>query len=103
MHENKTPQNHPIRMLPVFRDLIDGGLEDITSNLANIKAIHAREHGTLDDHTAKRFVALFAEGLEFVPLHAKQLARWLKSSKITATDRAEVMRIQAKLVHTYAL
>ena len=96
MHEHDTPQYHPISMLPTIRDLIDGGLEDITSALTNIKAVHGREHGTLDDHTAKRFVRLFADGLEFVPFHTEQLARWQKT-KLTDTQRKEVTRLQGQL------
>jgi hypothetical protein len=90
------PQFQPISMLPVIRDLIDGGLEDITANLANIKAVHASEYGTLDAHTAARYVALFAEGLEFVPIYKEQLARWLRI-KLTDTERKEVTRLQGQL------
>jgi hypothetical protein len=96
MHHDRTPQFHPISMLPTIRDLIDGGLEDFAASLANIKAVHAREYGTLDDHTAKRFVALFADGLEFVPIYTEQLARWQRTN-LTPTQREEVTRLQAQL------
>jgi hypothetical protein len=97
MSDERVPQYHPISMLPVIRDLIDGGLADITSNLANIKAIHAREHGTLDEHTAARFVALFAEGLEFVPVYTEQLARWHRLT-LSDAERKEVTRLQQQMV-----
>jgi hypothetical protein len=96
MRDKDVPQYHAISMLPVIRDLIDGGLEHITSNLANIKAIHAREYGTLDEHTAVRFVALFADGLEFVPIYTEQLARWQRT-KLSDGERKEVTRLQGQL------
>ncbi len=94
--QKDVPQFQSIDMLPVIRNLIDGGLEDTTANLANIKAIHAREYGTLDAQTAARFVALFAEGLEFLPIYKEQLARWQRS-KLTEAERNEVTRLQGLL------
>ncbi len=89
MQEDAAPQFYPISMLPTIRDLIDGGL-------ANIKAVHAREYGTLDDRTAKRFVALFADGLEFVPIYAEQLGRWQR-----AILRAAAHHVMAPSVLTW--
>ncbi|MGO9546470.1 MAG: hypothetical protein ACLPPF_16955 [Rhodomicrobium sp.] len=95
-NDNSELRLHPIDMLPVIREIIDGGLEDITTNLTNIKAIQARPYGTLDEKTAARFISLFTEGLEFIPAFANQLAHW-QQTKLTDTQRHEVARLQTQL------
>jgi len=98
-NDNREPRLHPIDMLPVIRDVIDGGLEDITTNLADIKAVQARPYGALDEKTTARFVSLFTEGLEFIPVFADQLAHWqqTKLTKLTEPQRHEVARLETQL------
>lgn len=90
------PNWQPISMLPTITGLIDGGLEDATGNVRNLREVHQREYGTLDEHTVARFIAYFTEGLEFLPIYTEQLQRWQRSN-LTEPQRREVTRLQGQL------
>lgn len=100
------PQYHPITMLPLVSELIEGSLADAREILGTFEEARPNPH-VLDDDTVQRAVAYHTEGLEFVDVYAEQLRRWAASA-LTAAQTREVARLQAMIeplrqVHTDGL
>lgn len=90
MPERK-PQFHPIGMLPVIAELIDGYAGDAANLLPNLRQARSRPHA-LDDATVDQVEAVYGETAEMLPVFDEQLRRWDKSI-LTAPQHAEVTRL----------
>jgi len=84
-------QFHPISMLPVFTDMIDGMLESSLEQLDNMGLVIDKPH-VLDDATLKRMITLYTEQLEDQQLFLNQMERW-KQEKLSDTELVEVNRL----------
>ena len=92
--ENKKPMYHPISMLPLVAEAINGSFEN-TNDLIKTFSEQEDKHGSLNDDELARAKKIFKEGLEFVPNFKEQLQRWEK------TDLNSLQKIQvAELINT---
>ncbi len=82
---------HPISMLPVFSEMIEGMLENTLDQLKTIYPVMDKPH-VLDDHTVNRIIKLYSEQLGDQWLIDTQLARW-KEDGLTETQAMEVDRL----------
>lgn len=82
---------HPISMLPVFSEMIDGMLENAINQLEIIYPVLDKPH-VLDDHTVNRVIKLYSKQLGDLWLIDTQLARW-KEDGLTETQAMEVDRL----------
>lgn len=88
---DRTPQYHPIAMLPVIAELIDGYVQDAADFLPNLRDVRSRPH-VFDDATVNRVDAVYGETAEMLPVFDEQLRRWGESA-LTPPQRAEVGRL----------
>lgn len=91
---NKKSMYHPISMLPLVAEAINGSFEN-TNDLIKTFSEQEDKHGSLNDDELARAKKIFKEGLEFVPNFREQLQRWEK------TDLNSLQKIQvAELINT---
>jgi len=84
-------QFHPISMLPVFTDMIDGMLESSLEQFDNMGLVIDKPH-VLDDATLKRMITLYTDQLEDQQLFLNQMERW-KQEKLSDAELTEVNRL----------
>jgi len=84
-------QFHPISMLPVFTDMVDGMLESSLEQFDNMGLVIDKPH-VLDDATLKRMITLYTDQLEDQQLFLNQMERW-KQEKLSDAELTEVNRL----------
>ncbi|MCO5187087.1 MAG: hypothetical protein M9928_11105 [Anaerolineae bacterium] len=88
-------QFHPISMLPMFSEMIDGMLEMTQGQHRMFSSALAKPH-VLDDETVDQARDAFEEQLEFVGLYENQVGYWRRQD-ITPAQRQEMDRLAAQL------
>lgn len=92
MTESTAPRYHPIDMLPVLSELIEGGIEEGRELHQTFLQARDRPH-VLDDATVDRAIACHEEALGFIPIYEEQLRRWA-ASPLTPAQAGDVARLQ---------
>ncbi len=88
---HEQPQFHPISMLPIYTEMIDGMMESAVEQLASMRLVADKPH-ILDDETVERFITLHTEQLEDHWILEEQLARW-RRSELNMQERTTVNRL----------
>lgn len=88
---NENPVYHPISMLSMVAQAINGSYENVTE-LCTTFSEQEHEHGSLNDDELKRARAVFEGGIEYVPYFAEQLRRW-EQTNLTPFERQEVIEL----------
>ncbi len=91
----RVPRFHPIEMLPVIAELIDGYAQDASTLLPNLRDVHDRPH-VFDDALVDRVEAVYGETTELLPVFEEQLRRWGETA-LTTPQRAEVARLSGQV------
>ena len=86
---------HPINMLPVFSELIDGMLDSVDEQLESIHLVLDKPH-VLDDDTVNRIIKLYSEQLDDHWIFETQFARW-KEDGLPEIEEKEVDRLIQQL------
>jgi hypothetical protein len=94
-YRNQEPNWQPVSQLPLIAKMIDGELEDSSSQYQNLLLAKNKPH-VLDDYTVGRLLQVFGEQLEFFGIYAEQLAKW-KALNLNATQKKEVTRLEGQL------
>lgn len=94
------PQFHPISMLPVFTEMMDGMLEASTDQLRNMHRVVHKPH-VLDDETLNGVIEQYSVQLGDHWLFEEQFARW-KRSGLTPAQEREVDRLIAQSIKLQA-
>jgi hypothetical protein len=93
----REPRFHPIGMLPVIAELIDGYARDAATLLPDLRQVRSRPH-VFDDATVDRVAAVYGEIGEMLPIFEEQLRRWGEEA-LTAPQRAEVAQLFDQVFH----
>jgi hypothetical protein len=89
------PTWQPITRLSKIAHHIDGMLESAEENYGNLQEAKPKPH-VLDDYTVGRVISVFATQRDDLWLFDEQLRLW-KARQLTATQRAEVERLQGQM------
>jgi len=89
------PRFHPIAMLPVIAELIDGYAEDAERLLPTARQAQSQPH-LFDDALVDRIEAVYSETADMLPVFEEQLRRWGETA-LTLADRAAVVRLADQL------
>ena len=97
MPEKSTPKVNwqPISALPLIGSMIDGLLDEVEQQNANLQASRAKPH-VLDNYTIGRVIKVYSEQAEDLWLFDGQLSRW-KALNLTPSQRQEVDRLAAQI------
>ena len=86
---------HPISMLPVFSELIDGMLDSAVEQLESIRFVLDKPH-VLDDDTVNRIITLYSEQLDDHWIFETQFTQWKKDG-LSEIEEKEVDRLMQQL------
>lgn len=89
------PTNHPISMLPVFTEMIDGMHESSQEQLVYMEQAKHKSH-VLDDFTINRLKEVYTNQLADQWLFVEQFDRW-QAMKLTDAQRNEVSRLSLQV------
>ena len=97
MPENSTPKVNwqPISALPLIGSMIDGLLDEVEKQNANLEAGRAKPY-VFDNYTIGRVLKVYSDQAEDLWLYEGQLARW-KALNLTPSQRQEVDRLAAQI------
>jgi hypothetical protein len=95
--ENSTPKVNwqPISALPLIGSMIDGLLDEVEKQNANLEAGRAKPY-VFDNYTIGRVLKVYSDQAEDLWLYEGQLARW-KALNLTPSQRQEVDRLAAQI------
>jgi hypothetical protein len=93
----REPRFHPIGMLPVIAELIDGYAQDASTLLPDLRRVRSQPQ-VFDDAVVDRLEAIYGETAAMLPIFEEQLRRWGESA-LTASQRAEVARLFDRVSH----
>jgi len=85
----------PIGALRLIASMIDGLLDEVEQQYANLRACRPQPH-TLDDYIVARIIKVYTEQAGDVGLYEEQLCRW-KSLNLTPSQRQEVARLSEQI------
>jgi hypothetical protein len=91
----REPRFHPIGMLPVIAELIDGYAQDAEALLPKLRHAQGQPH-VFDDALVDRVEAVYGETAAMLPVFEEQLRRWGEAS-LTRPQRAEVARLSDQI------
>jgi hypothetical protein len=85
----------PISALPLIASMIDGLLDEVEKQNANLHACRSKPY-VLDDHTVGRIIKVYSVQAEGLWLYEGQLSRW-RALNLTSSQRQEVDRLAAQI------
>lgn len=97
MPEKSTPKVswQPISALPLIGSMIDGLLDEVEQQNANLQASRAKPH-VFDNDTIGRVIKVYSEQAEDLWLFDGQLSRW-KALNLPPSQRQKVNRLAAQI------
>jgi hypothetical protein len=95
--EKSTPKVNwqPIRALPLIGSMIDGLLDEVEKQNANLQAGRAKP-SVFDHYTIDRVIKVYSDQAEDLWLYEGHLSRW-KALNLTPSQRQEVDRLGAQI------
>jgi len=95
--EKSTPKVNwqPISALPLIGSMIDGLLDEVEKQNANLEAGRAKPY-VFDHYTIGRVLKVYSDHAEDLWLYEGQLTRW-KALNLTPSQRQEVDRLAAQI------
>jgi hypothetical protein len=95
--EKSTPKVNwqPISALPLIGSMIDGLLDEVDKQKANLQAGRAKPY-VFDNYTIGRVIKVYSDQAEDLWLYEGQLSRW-KAQNLTPSQRQEVGRLAAQI------
>jgi hypothetical protein len=85
----------PISALPLIGSMVDGLLDEVEQQCANLQACRSKPH-VLDNQTVERIIEVYTAQRDDLRLYEGQLHRWSKR-KLTPSQRQEVDRLTAHI------
>ena len=97
MSETSPPKVNwqPISALPLIGSMIDGLLDEVNKQCANLEACRSKPY-VLDNHTVGRIMEVYSAQAGDLRLYEGQLARW-KNLNLTPSQHQEVDRLAARI------
>lgn len=96
-----TPVWHPLSMLPVIAQIIEGEFESMEELFSSLLVAREKPY-VLTDDCIERTVRLCHNQAELLPVTSEQLRRWRKDSP-TPTQQTELLRLEEIIAHHEAL
>jgi hypothetical protein len=95
--ENSPPKVtwQPISALPLIGSMIDGLLDEVEKQFANLQACRSKPY-VLDNYTVGRVIKVYSAQVEDLRLYEGQLTRW-KNLNLTPSQRQEVDRLAERI------
>ena len=85
----------PISALPLIGSMIDGLLDEVEKQYANLQTCRPKPH-VLDNDTVARVIEVYSAQADDVWLYEEQLSRW-RNLNLTLAQREEVDRLAAQI------
>ena len=85
----------PISALPLMGSMIDGLLDEVEKQYANLQTCRPKPH-VLDNDTVARVIEVYSAQADDVWLYEEQLSRW-RNLNLTPSQREEVDRLAAQI------
>ena len=85
----------PLAMMGVIADLIDGMVNEGTTQSQLFTAALAKPH-VFDDATIDRALRLYRERVHFIEIYSEQLRRWRNEHHPDAKQRREIERLESQ-------
>lgn len=85
----------PISALPLIASMIDGLLDEVEKQCANLRACRSKPH-ILDNYTVRRVIDVYTTQSGDVGLYEEQLSRW-RNLNLAPSQRLEVDRLAAQI------
>lgn len=85
----------PISALPLIGSMIDGLLDEVEKQAANLQACQLKPH-VLDRDTVERIIQVYSTQADDVRLYKEQICRW-RNLNLTPAQREEVERLAAQI------
>jgi hypothetical protein len=82
----------PLDMMGVIADLIDGMIDESTTQTGLFTTALAKPH-VMDDATIDRALRLYGERVHFIEIYSEQLRRW-RNEHPDAKQRREIERLE---------
>ena len=96
--DTRQPNWHPISMLPLITEMLDGTLESANEQLDSLRPVVDKPH-VLDSNTVSRIITLYTEQAEDHWVFEEQLNRWKKDAP-SASQSNEITRLEGVLAQT---
>jgi hypothetical protein len=90
-----TPNWQPLSMLPMMLNMVSGMLDEVQTQLQNLRAAQERPH-VLDDYTVGRVLKVYGEQQDFLWVYEAQLERWQQES-LSAEQSQQTEQMAAQL------
>jgi hypothetical protein len=84
----------PLGMIPVFADLIDGMVDESTTQIGLFTEALGKPH-VMDDATIDRALRLYGERVHFLEIYCEQFRRW-RMENPDAKQRREIDRLETQ-------
>jgi hypothetical protein len=86
---------HPLGMIPVIADLIDGMVDESTTQIGLFTEALGKPH-VMDDAIIDRALRLYGERVHFIEIDCEQLRRW-RNENPDARQRREIDRLETQI------